>query len=465
MSNPSTPAIKGVNRCDAVSYQELLAQDPVSSPGFLRTESSVDLGVEPIRADRYTSQEFFKREVNAVWLTTWQYVCRQEQLANAGDTHVFDLVGRSAIVVRQQDGGLRAFQNVCRHRGRKLATHNGCYARLRCPFHGFTWNIDGSFRENPMKWDFPQIDEARFGLPEIAVDSWGGFIFVNFKRNAPPLRSVAHPMPEHFEGWGIEDCYQSAHVAKVIPANWKAVVEAFIESHHVLTTHPQISPYTGDANSQYDILSDHVCRFITPLGTPSPLIDNEELTPRKLVETWFSKGSRAGPAGADDVFKEGDSPREFAARIARKTWSSRTGRDYSKVSQTELIDAISYNMFPAFSVWGGIGTHIGYRWRPWDGRVDRTLMETFLFAPVPAGAERPPPASMRLLADDEPWKNAPELGYLGPVYDQDQANLRPVQEGLVALADGVIQFGRYTESRCRHLHHMVDQYIREYEGI
>jgi hypothetical protein len=72
---------------------------------------------------------------------------------------------------------------------------------------------------------------------------------------------------------------------------------------------------------------------------------------------------------------------------------------------------------------------------------------------------------MRLLADDEPWKNAPELGYLGPVYDQDQANLRPVQEGLAALADGVIQFGRYTESRCRHLHHMVDQYIRKYEGI
>jgi phenylpropionate dioxygenase-like ring-hydroxylating dioxygenase large terminal subunit len=463
MSNAFMPAIKGVNRCDALSYQELLDQDPLPSPEFLRTESPVDLGVEPIRADRYTSEEFFEREVKAVWFRAWQYVCRQEQLANAGDTHVFDLVGRSAIVVRQKDGSLKAFQNVCRHRGRKLVTHNGCQTRLRCPFHGFTWNLDGSFRENPIKWDFPQIDEAQFGLPEMAVDSWGGFIFVNFDRDAPPLRSVAHPMPEHFERWGIADCYQSAHVAKIIPANWKAVVEAFMESHHVLATHPQLSPYTGDANSQYDILSDHVCRFVTPLGTPSPLIENENLTPQKLVEIWFSKGSRAGPADANDAFKESDTPREFAARIARKTWTSRTGRDYSRVSQTELIDAISYNLFPAFSVWGGIGTHIGYRWRPWEGRVDRTLMETFLFTPVPAHGERPPPAPMRLLAEDEPWKNAPELGYLGPVYDQDQANLLPVQQGLEALGDGVIQFGRYSEIRCRHLHHMVDLYIRKHE--
>ncbi len=461
MSNATQAGIKGLNRCDAVNYQELLDQDPLPSPAYLKAESSIDLGTDPICASRYTSHEFFNREIDAVWLKTWQYVCRQEQLAKAGDTHVFDLLGRSAIVVRQADGGLKAFQNVCRHRGRKLVTHNGCQARLRCPFHGFTWDLNGSFRENPIKWDFPQIDESKFGLLPVAVDSWGGFIFINFDVDAPMLRSIAHPMPEHFEPWGIEDCYQAAHVAKVIPANWKAAVEAFIESHHVLTTHPQLSPYTGDANSQYDILSDHICRFITPLGTPSPLINNENLTARKLVDLWFSKGSRAGRS--DDVFEDTQTPREFAARVARKTWGERTGRDYSKTSQTELIDAISYNQFPAFSVWGGIGTHIGYRWRPWEGRVDRTLMETFLFAPVPAQGERPPPAPMRMLAEDEPWKNAPELGYLGPVYDQDQANLAPLQEGLIALGNGVVQFGRYTEIRCRHLHHMVDVYLRRHE--
>jgi phenylpropionate dioxygenase-like ring-hydroxylating dioxygenase large terminal subunit len=456
-----SPPIKGMNRCDAVSYQELLDQDPLPSPDFLRIETSLDLGVEPIPARRYTDQAFFDREVRSVWLKTWQFVCRQEQMPAPGDTHVFDLAGRSAIVVRQKDGSLKAFQNVCRHRGRKLVTNNICHTQLRCPYHGFTWNIDGSFRENPMRWDFPQIDESRFGLFEIPVDSWGGFIFINFDSDAPSLRSVSDPMPAHFDHWQIADCYQSAHVAKVVPVNWKAAMEAFLESHHVTTTHPQIAMYTGDANSQYDLLSDHVCRFITPLGTPSPLIDNAGLTPERIVEYWFQKGSRAGPAN-DETFSEDQTPREFAARIARKTLGARTGKDYSRTSQTDLIDAISYQLFPAFGLWGGIGTHIGYRWRPWDNRVDRTLMEIYLFMPRPAQGEVPPPAAIRFLGEDEPWSSAPELGYLGPVYDQDQANFLPLQQGLEALGDdGVIQFGRYSEIRCRNLHRMIDRYMQQ----
>lgn len=452
-------AQKGVNRCDAVSYQELLDEDPLAVPPFMRFESSVDLGVEPIAASRYTSQEFFDREVASVWLKTWQYVCREEEIPEPGDMQVFDLVGRSAVVVRQRDGGLKAMRNVCLHRGRKLITKNGCHTQLRCPFHGFSWNLDGSFAKNPTKWDFPQIDEAKFSLPEIALDSWGGFIFINFDPDAAPLASIAAPMPEHFAHWQIAECHQIAHVAKVVPVNWKAAIEAFIESHHVLTTHPQISPYTGDANTQYDILSDHVCRFITPLGTPSPLIDNPNLTPAKIVENWFSKGSRAGAAGPGDGFAEGQRPRDYAARIARKTWGERTGRDYSEVAETDLIDAISYHMFPAFGLWGGIGSHIGYRWRPWEGRVDRTLMEIYLFAPNAVGAKPPAPAPLTFLGEEEAWATASELGYLGPVFDQDQANFGPLQEGLTAMGDDMLQFGRYSEIRCRQLHRAIDRYM------
>jgi len=464
MDQTSSPPVKGVNRCPAVSFQELLDLDPVETPAFMRIEAPADFGTEPIPASRYTSQDFFRREVAAVWHRTWQYACREEQLPNPGDSHVYDLAGKSAIVVRQTDGSLRALRNVCLHRGRKLLTHGGCNTRFKCPYHGFTWNIDGDFSENPMPWDFPLIDEANFALPRIAVDSWGGFIFVNFDPEAPSLASVADPLPEHFGHWGIADCYQSAHVGKVVSANWKAVVEAFLESHHVHMTHPQLTPYTGDANSQYDILSDHVCRFITPLGTPSPLIDSTDITPQKLVDTWFAKGSRAGPMGEENIFREGDNPREFAASLARKTWGEKTGKDLSNTSQTELIDAISYNMFPAFSIWGGVGSHIGYRWRPWEGRVDRTLMEVYLFAPLAPDSERPAPAPFRMLKESEAWKDAPELGYLGGVFDQDQVNLQPVQEGLEDLGeDGVIQFGRYSEIRCRNLHRMVDRYIEQHE--
>jgi phenylpropionate dioxygenase-like ring-hydroxylating dioxygenase large terminal subunit len=453
------------DRCPAISYQELLEQDGGDAPEFLRTEGHADFGTAPVLASRYTSEEFMRRENAAVWHRTWQYVCREEQIARAGDSYIYEVAGKSAVVIRQPDGGLKALQNVCLHRGRKLVTSNGCNTRLKCPYHGFTWNIDGSFSHNPNAWDFPQIDEADFGLPELRVDTWGGFVFVNFDHDVAPLASIAHPMPDHFAHWGIENCYVAAHVAKVVGANWKCAVEAFVESLHVTTTHPQLTPYTGDANSQYDILSDHVCRFITPLGTPSPLIDSSKFTPERIIEYWFSKGSRAGNVDDENAPRPGELPRQFAARLGRKNWTEKTGRDMSQVSAAELIDAISYNMFPAFSVWGGVGSHIGYRWRPWGGKPGQCLMEVFLFVPVPPGTERPAAAQMNFLTEEQSWTEAAELGYLGGVYDQDQVNLRPVQEGLEALgSDGVINFGRYSEIRCRNLHRMVDRYVAEYEA-
>jgi len=311
--------VKGVNRSPAVSYQELLDRDTRDPPDILRLDQPVDFGSEPIAASRYTSEAFFKREIEKVFLKTWQYVCREEEMPSPGDTQVFEVVGHSAIVVRQKDGGLKAFRNVCLHRGRRLVTESGCKSQFRCPYHGFTWNTDGSFKENPMAWDFPEIDEERFGLPEIPVGSWGGFVFVNFDVGAQPLAEVADPLPRHFARWKIADCYKSAHVAKVVPANWKAVIEAFLESHHVYTTHPQFSGFIADANSQYDVLSEHVTRFLTANGLPSPLIDAADWPEEKVAELML------GPPGAGrpPTWRRGRPPAPTSPRRRASGWRPR----------------------------------------------------------------------------------------------------------------------------------------------
>jgi phenylpropionate dioxygenase-like ring-hydroxylating dioxygenase large terminal subunit len=445
------------------TYQDILRQDPRGVSPPLRYRHVRDLGVRPIAASRYTSRAFFEREIEKVWLRTWQYACREEEIPNPGDAYVFDLVGRSLIVVRQADGSIKALRNVCLHRGRKLLTQGGCRDRFRCPYHGLTWNIDGSFRENPFAWDFPQVDEAQFRLPEARVEIWAGFIFVNFRPDAPPLLPLLGDLPAHMSYWRIEDCYKAAHIGKVVPANWKVVCEAFLEGFHVAATHPQAGGYIPSEKAQYDFLSDHVTRLISITGVPGGVSEGPTLSEEGVVKAMLSVGSRSTKPGAQMPqlqLKPGQTARTLMAEVGRQALEAETGYDFSDATDADLLDGVSYDIFPNFHPWGGFAQKIVYRFRPIE--VERTLFEVMLLKIAPKNGARPSPAPMRLLAEDELWASATELGYLAGIFDQDQANMRPVQEGLRALGeDGALTFSRYQDFRCRNLHRMIDVYMQD----
>jgi nitrite reductase/ring-hydroxylating ferredoxin subunit len=440
------------------TYQDILAQDETPAPEILRSAPR-DFGTAPARASRYTSAEFFKREVEKVWMRTWQFACLEDEIPSPGDTHVYELLDKQLLIVRQSDGALKAFRNVCLHRGRKLVTAGGCKKEFRCPYHAFTWNTDGSFRENPFAWDFPQIDPKDFRLHEVRIEAWAGFIFINFNPDAEPLLQQLAPMPEHFARWRIDQCYKSAHVAKVMPANWKVCAEAFIETHHVIATHPQYDAFTGHDFSQLDILSDHVTRFVAPNVVP-PHTSLGAIDDARLFEIMMSANARSvETVGKPPTLPPGVTARTFTARMSRQGLEKKTGYDLSDISDAEILDGIAYDFFPNFHLWGGFKDKICYRFRPWNGDHEQTLLEVMLFALAPKGSAKPSPAKMRLLAGDEPWSGATELGALAGVYDQDESNMGPVQEGLRTLGAGSIQFSRYLEARCRSLHHMVDVYM------
>ncbi|MCP3732801.1 aromatic ring-hydroxylating dioxygenase subunit alpha [Sphingomonas sp. MG17] len=461
IANPSMP----IAEAPGLTYQQLLDREDIDPPPppVSRFHNPVDLGVEPIKASRYTSREFFELEVEKMWLKTWQYTCREEEIPNAGDTYVFDLVGRSVLIVRQQDGAIKALQNVCRHRGRKLATHGGCKSRLRCPYHGLTWNIDGSFQHNPFAWDFPQVDEAAFGLPELRLETWAGFIFINFDADAAPLLGLLGAYPEHMDHFQIDDSYKAVHLGKVVNANWKACAEAFLESSHVIGTHPQAASYAGYDQVQYDLISDHVTRFVVPMGVTSEVWTGPELSDEQKIRAALGNGSRGGPPGAAlaKPLREGQTMRNYLAEIARENLERDTGYDFSARSDGELLDGFSYDVFPNTHIWGGFTVKICYRIRPYGMDHERSLLEIFLMKIKPKGTN-PAPAQYRLLGPDELLADAPELGgsYLGGLLDQDVANLGPQQDGLRALGpDGELTFGRYSDMRCRNLHRMIDDYL------
>ena len=440
------------------TYDEILDRDGQAIPEILRERGRVDPGADPVSARRYVDPEFFKREVKSVFLKTWQYACLEDEIPAPGDTYVFDLVGRSAIIARQADGSIKAMRNICLHRGRRLLQEGGCKERFRCPYHGFTWNLDGSFVENNVLGEFPEIDPQTFGLREVRVETWGGLVFVNFDPQARPLLEVIDPLPRHFAHWRIDHVYKSAHVGKVMPANWKVVVEAFIENLHVAATHPQLSPYVNDANSHSELLSDHVGRVMSATGYPGRLYDGPQRSQPELVEYMLRTGSRAGNVRRVS-YEPGSTGRRFLGDTARAAIGAATGYDMSAVSDAEVIDAIGYDLFPNFHPWGGLATRLCYRFRPEGPNHERTLMEVMLFTLVPKDGPKPAPAKLRMLGDDEPWAAGVELGYFASVFDQDAANMAAMQQGLRDLGDGVVHFARQAEIRCRNLHRMIDAYI------
>ena len=440
------------------SVQEILTGDVVPPPSVMLSESpATGLGQGDVSADRYFSRDWHEQEIARVWRRTWQMACRVEEIPNVGDHVIYEIVHDSLIVVRSGPDEIRAYVNSCLHRGTLLRTEPGSVKQFRCPFHGWTWNLAGQLTDVPGAWDFPGLDRDRACLPQARVGVWGGFVFINMDPACEPLDSYLEILPAHFEAFRLEDRYKAAHVAKVMPCNWKFAMEAFIEAYHVASAHPQVLGYYGDQNTQYDVYPGvrHVDRMISVQGVPSPSVAG--LDP----DLTISHMRRDVPffAGALIADEPGDTARAKLASRARRRISRSSGKDMSGLSDAESLDLIEYSLFPNMVPWGGQALPICYRFRPLGDDPERCVMEImFLFAKAPDGAH-PEPATIHWLGEDETWSSAPELGSAGMVADQDTDNLKRIQRGVRASKKPGITLARYQESRIRHFHETLDAYM------
>lgn len=452
-------------RCNAPSVQEILDLEKREVPAILRERAFEDLGSDDIPVEHFTSRAFHDLEMERMWNKVWQMACREEDIPEVGDHIVYEIGDTSLIVVRTESETIRAFHNVCLHRGRLLRNCGGNVRQFRCPFHAFTWDLHGRLKDIPCRWDFAHIKDEEFSLPEARVGTWAGFVMVNLDPNGISLEKYLDFVPEHFKRWSYDERYKSAHVGKIVPANWKVCIEAFLESYHVIATHPQIMPSTADANSQYDIFpgSPHVNRMITAMGVPSPHL-GENYPDEKTFESMLTEYASSGGSRVSMKLPQGQTTREFMAQMLRNIVGMSTGRNLSDATDGEMLDAIQYFVFPNFVPWGGFFQTIVYRFRPNGNDPDSCLMEVMLLSLTPRNKKAPPPAKYRFLEPLEPWTDAKELGLLGAVFEQDMANLPYVQKGLKAARKPGITLGNYQESRIRHLHHTLASYLRGKSG-
>jgi phenylpropionate dioxygenase-like ring-hydroxylating dioxygenase large terminal subunit len=240
----------------------------------------------------YVDAEVFLAEKERIFHRTWQYVGNTGRVSSVGDFFTTLLGDIPVVIVRDTEKAIRAFANVCRHRGSEVVLEcAGNRKTLQCHYHGWTYNLDGTLRTAPRENEQHEFAKETLSLAPFAVETWGPLIFVNPSPAAAPLRDVIGELPAIFERAGIDfarmrmlrrDVYE-------IAANWKVVVENFNECYHCPIAHPKFSEVI-DTNA-YRVETDHeyFSTYYGPiLGSPGNGVNYATLWPNVLFSLYGS---------------------------------------------------------------------------------------------------------------------------------------------------------------------------------
>ena len=446
----------GFARAPGPTLHEQLLADPTPPPTPLLVESYAFLGDDDIPFSNYTSEPYAAAEFAHVWAKTWQWACHVDHIPESGDYYVYDVGPWSALLVRTASGEIKAYYNACMHRGTQLRASDTCgFANeLKCPFHGWTWSLEGNLIDLPDRWDFPHVRDDTHRLPEMRVDVFAGFVWVNFDQDAAPLADYLGVLTEHFAAFDIEDRYIETHVRKKLPCNWKAAAEAFLEAYHVRETHA--SGKLGDeVTTQYDVFEPNISRFIHTTG-----LDSAQRPIKRTEAELMAHMTRNMRNGQDALtLPDGTRARDFYARYVQREIGAKYGRDFSHLSESITLDSIEYFCFPNAFFFPGLSLPMVYRFRPDPDDVNVSYFDLLMMRPRPLDGDAPLPPDVIHLDVNESYTLAPNLGGLGRVYDQDTANMAAQTRGFRTSHKRGQTLGNYQEIRGRHLQRRVREHL------
>jgi phenylpropionate dioxygenase-like ring-hydroxylating dioxygenase large terminal subunit len=410
-----------------------------------------DLGHAPIPKDRYTSREFAAREWERMWTRVWLLAGRASDLPEPGDYLVYEIGIESILVVRQPDGEVAAFYNVCMHRGNRLrAPGRGHAARFACSFHGWEYETSGALRCALDPQSFPQgVPADRLSLRRVRCESWAGFVFVNLDPDAAPLLDYLGVVPEHLAPYHFDEWAILHDVTLEVPCNWKTSVDAFNEAYHISATHPWTLEFSDDVNTVYDCYERHT-RMIFPEAQPSPRHPGfGTVTP--MLGELFLKRFGIDPAGVRTVAEA----RAAIADATRKQGPA-LGCDFSELCEAQLNDDFHYTLFPNVT----LNIHAQFTWvfmhRPHPDDPNRMYFDFWNLVRAPAHRIPRPEREHLRVADGATLAHIPG----GNVIDEDMGNLPRIQAGMRSRAFAGLHLGAQ-EIRIRHFHDVLMRYLAE----
>ena len=192
-----------------------------------------------LKADAYTDDKWFNIDQKEIIAKSWQWVCHVEKLREAGSYTTIDIAGHPIAIVRNKDGELNAFYNVCKHRAHALLSGDGRTAVITCPYHAWAYNLDGHLVKAPHTEHLENFSTKEICLDSVQVEEFCGFIYVNLDPNAESLATQSGTLKDEIDHWApdIDKLTFGHRLTYDIKSNWKTVIDNFLECYHCPTAH------------------------------------------------------------------------------------------------------------------------------------------------------------------------------------------------------------------------------------
>lgn len=422
-----------------------------------------------VSTDRYHDADWHRLERERLWLRCWQVAGRADDLPEPGDWIEYKLFDQSYLLARGRDGAIRGFVNSCRHRGNALCEGRGRSARFTCPYHNWSYALDGSLLA-VAKPDFDGSIEdfvgpkEELGLIAVPVECFAGFIFLNPNPQAGPLADYLGEVADLLAPYRLEEMVPAGlNVKEALDCNWKVVMDAFQEGYHIQAVHPELIPAMDESKERYGFFGDHTVatgpfgaanleafgpeqQADSIRGLPATFPGVAEVLPRFEALLDQHRDGRGGLS-----FPEGVTGRILLQRATRDTLTTK-GLDVSSLTDTQMSDNHFHLVFPNLfmTIRAGEATVIMSTPHP-DGDAGRCHWHVMALAWLPPEQRA---------AAREPLREVPE-GEHGAYFlalEQDWEMMQRQQRGLRNNALGHMALTRQ-EVRLAYYHAVLDAWI------
>lgn len=430
-----------------------------------------------IGPEAYISEEYARAEAEKLWRKVWLQAGRLDDIPNVGDYITYDILADSVIIMRAKEEGagpdeLRAFHNVCTHRGRRLIdtpkgqrNARGNKTNIVCGFHGWTFDRQGTctYIEHQDDWQ-GVLTEDRTSLGKVQVDTWGGWLWINLDPNAGPLSDYLDPAASLLDPFELQNMRPRWRKWVVFDCNWKVAMEAFCETYHVAGTHPEFmefGQFRGWGRNQ---------GLHSNIGYDAPKGQEEDQAKLRLgagedprlstaemqTFTWENANTNTTMTLVNAALRLKDElPAGTPAPEVSKHWlASARADDEKRGVFWPVVDpshtaksGTSWQIFPNTQIGHAVNNMLVYHYRPYQADPNKCIFEAAVYELYPEGEA---PETEWEYTEPQDWP---------PVLQQDFANMAAVQEGMKSSGFRGTQPNPYMERTVPSLHYNLARFM------